>query len=485
MSGSITVYTNANYTGSSKQLGVGRYNDIGIGNDSLSSLRIGAGMKATLYADGGFKGSSMVCVRDTPYVGNGVNDRISSIVVEELTASNVIVYQDAQYQGWSTEFTEGAYNTDRLANVGNDTVTSVIVPDGYKVTLYEDGNFSGKSVILLGDSAGLDGFNDRVSSLRVEKMKALPAPTLAELKQIIEQTAPRLYLHPNDEFGVSSVDWFLARATLKGSDGSARPTSTTALPTGGSDDGSFWLELPTSARAGDLSTAVAYVNAKASTYYVDVQYWFFYPYNGAGNGRITVTGASSDIDLNPMGEHGGDWEHVMLRIELGTRALLAVYLAQHSGGEWVGPGDLQYEGGIPVVYASRHGHASYKSEGSNLTNDTKLKDSVTGVTWFEFGLRNDTGKGQHLDCRSKYQIVGGSFLGTALVPPSWLDYCHRWGPHKVYDRAWIKSTIQTALGNFPGSDSAADAVMNALPDEFKEENGPTGPKKKGSWTGSE
>jgi Vacuolar protein sorting-associated protein 62/Beta/Gamma crystallin len=572
----VTVYKDSNYGGSSRELGVGRYNtsDLGIGNDELSSLKVGSGLKATLYKDADFSGSVMICVQDTPDVGKNVTDQISSIVVEEYSSPGVIVYADSNYQGWSQELAVGSYDkasltigNDKLSSIivpsgyvvtvyedsgfsgksmtltssavdlgnvndevsslviapattatgviiygdsayggwnkelavgsynlsdlgiGNDTLSSLKVPTGYKVTLYRDSNFGGDSMIAVADMSSLDafGFNDLTSSIKVEQMTAVSGPTLAQLQALIAATGPKRYFNPKDEFGPSSVDWFLQRATLVSSNGSTQPASN-GLPTTGSDDGSNWLTIPTQYRGGDLSSAVAYVNAKyQNAYYIDLQYWFFYPYNGGGTGTVTVVEVSGDIDLTPMGEHGGDWEHATFRVELATKDILAVYMAQHDSGNWYTPGALQYENGVPVIYSSKHGHATYKDEGKHLTNDVTLK--AVGVTWFQFGLRNDTDNGTSLDCRTKYQIVAADWLGSQVTAPQWLSYPHRWGPHIEYTTAYLKNVIEVALDPFDFGiypmDEAVDAIYDALPDEMKEEDGPTGPKFKKAWSGTE
>jgi hypothetical protein len=193
------------------------------------------------------------------------------------------------------------------------------------------------------------------------------------------------------------------------------------------------------------------------------------------------------VDLDPMGEHGGDWEHVTLRYQFGPRTLVGVYMAQHSGGVWLSPSQIQLEDGVPVVYASRHGHASYPGEGENLTNSTIVS---LGVVNMSFGLRNDTAKGPGLDCRSHFQVVGADFVGSELQPPAWLDYARRWGPHKVYEPAWIASQISHLIGPIasvytPWGNLSTQQIIDDLPDECKEEDGPTGPKFKDAWKGGE
>ncbi len=76
------VYDDSQYRGFSQNLSVGRYDWGQIHNDSISSLRVPAGMKVTLYSDTHFQAKSKTFTQDTPYVGDDFNDITSSIIVE-------------------------------------------------------------------------------------------------------------------------------------------------------------------------------------------------------------------------------------------------------------------------------------------------------------------------------------------------------------------------------------------------------------------
>ena len=60
--------------------------------------------------------------------------------------------------------------------IGNDSLSSLRVPPGWKVTLYRDANYSGPQVVVTSDT-NLWSFNDQTSSLRVE---ALPGPSVVQ-----------------------------------------------------------------------------------------------------------------------------------------------------------------------------------------------------------------------------------------------------------------------------------------------------------------
>lgn len=83
----ITVYEDAYFGGRGVMLDRGRYDvsDLtarGIGNDWLSSLRIPSGYTVMAYTDGGYGGEMVTYTSDVSYVGDALNDEISSIVVQ-------------------------------------------------------------------------------------------------------------------------------------------------------------------------------------------------------------------------------------------------------------------------------------------------------------------------------------------------------------------------------------------------------------------
>ena len=69
---------------------------------------------------------------------------------------------------------EGSYNLASLQAKGfkNDDLSSLKVPFGYKVTLYADDNFSGRTKVITNDTSWIGSdFNDITSSIKVEKAK--------------------------------------------------------------------------------------------------------------------------------------------------------------------------------------------------------------------------------------------------------------------------------------------------------------------------
>jgi hypothetical protein len=80
----------------------------------------------------------------------------------------VQVFEHCDYIGRSIDLGVGSYKLP--FGMPNDTISSVKVPNGMKVTLFEHDNFQGRSITLTQDSQCLtnQNFNDTVSSIKVE-----------------------------------------------------------------------------------------------------------------------------------------------------------------------------------------------------------------------------------------------------------------------------------------------------------------------------
>jgi hypothetical protein len=320
----------------------------------------------------------------------------------------------------------------------------------------------------------------------------------ADVRKAIETYGPVLRFHPDEQYLMCSIDAFLAHAKLH--DGKTHtdidhPVAA-QLPTGPEEKGRYWLILEDSFKGGDPSGAKAYVHAywKPGLDYTDLQFWFFYAYNGPGtahiNGLIMDTIAhTGDPSLAPLGEHYGDWECFMVRIDNESKKPIGVWLSQHSSGQMFEPNDLnqlQRKGDQFVVYASRNGHAVYPAASANYTEYRKYPDPAypAGI---EFRLRNDTKEGgSSLDCAQHYELISADWLRTITEPP-WLLYPYRWGPEgtKVELSAETCGNIlQAAMGWVPFK-PVVEYLAAYIVAYFETEdlNGPSGPKMKDTWTG--
>lgn len=80
----------------------------------------------------------------------------------------VVVFKDANFRGQSSNLSMGYHDFNDLG-VGNDKISSIRVPRGFSVTVYTDGNYRGRSRTYTNDVDNLEDFNDKVSSIIINK----------------------------------------------------------------------------------------------------------------------------------------------------------------------------------------------------------------------------------------------------------------------------------------------------------------------------
>jgi hypothetical protein len=166
---------------------------------------------------------------------------------------------------------------------------------------------------------------------------------------------------------------------------------------------------------GGRLSAPCYVNARSAPddpAAFDLQYWFFYPFNGREGRHIT---------------HEGDWEHVTVRVT-NTRELrlIAAYLSAHgqNNGGWAVP-DTEAEigpilqltpGGNPIVYSALGSPASYAAAGVHKQAWPKAGDRTSdrGPIW------NTADDLVLLEINDQPAIEGDD-------PFTWLRFPGRWG----------------------------------------------------------
>lgn len=311
----------------------------------------------------------------------------------------------------------------------------------------------------------------------------LPAmPCLHQIHALIKHYGPTVFFHPEELYLPSSVDWFFNNGALlyrKGvSTGEAIHAAGLNLPGGGTNDGEFWIDLPSDDRRdfvkrGDLKSAKLYVHVKPALggTFTDIAMWVFCPFNGPSTLKFGIT----NMAFSRVGEHVCDWEHFTLRISNFTGELWSIYFSQHSGGKWVDAYDLEYiDGNKAVVYSSKNGHASYPHPGTYIQGSSKL-----GI-----GIRNDAIRSNlYVDSSVQYELVAAEYLGDAVTEPQWLQYMREWGPKIVYGSKTELDKIINALP--PGLRNPFGNLIKKLPVELYGEEGPTGPKEKNNWIGDE
>jgi hypothetical protein len=344
-----------------------------------------------------------------------------------------------------------------------------------------------------------------------------------ELQTAIAAVGPVVYFDPDEEFFASSVEFFLSRVGLwneiqgtwqipKGSllDPSTNDLSAAALvpfPRSDSgnpkrdsdyvlkiDDADYPALLP-----GHPDDAPFYVHAKfiPAENATDLVFWIFYPYNGAGVLKLETPGLDRRVDLAPLGVHEGDWEHFLIRVDNDTRRPVKLYLSAHDGGEWIDVSELSRDPatGRMVLYASRHGHATYNTPGDNLSHENEK--TVLGQTVWDIALVNHCAQGQRINVwePGRTQIIAAGFLGAnAPAEPQWLQLPWRWGRYVDFTRSDIAGVIGKILGPVIGDLPIVTEVEDAVADRLIDKNvlggegnsaGPGAVKFKDGWFGGE
>ncbi|WP_162341863.1 Vps62-related protein [Paenibacillus paridis] len=458
----VILYKDGNFTGASQELSAGFYNvnelKAGIGNDTLSSIKVASGYRVTLYKDYNFSGDSKIITADAAWLDD-FNDKTSSLKVEIIGAAHlpVTAYANSPYGGIEQAFGVGNFNVDVLqSGVGNDQISSLRIAPGYKVTLYKDYNFGGASKVLTADAIFIFDFNDSVSSLKVETISPLDATSVAvpnnaysdiSKRQLLETFAPKIWFAQGEAYFPSSVEFtfpYVDRYLNPNSGKYEFKTKTTLDP--------YTLKLPYF--SGDLANAPIYAFWVEKEYNnVDMVYFQFTPYDLGKN----VLGTE-------VGDHVGDWERVTVRlakfVDHNTNYLkpVQVFYGSHSFGttyNWDEVTKLNQT--HPVAYSAFGSHGMWKDQGTHVYQElvvTQLTDVTNqGTAWDTW---NNIQAFQYYP-----NLATGHGLGNAW--PSWLD--------KDYTNPNSGSVYRfgnPAQGTFFGQPLFAD--------------GPTGPQEKGALT---
>lgn len=327
------------------------------------------------------------------------------------------------------------------------------------------------------------GEEPSIACLKNLNSKLHAMPNLDQIHALIKHYGPTVFFHPDEAYFPSSVSWFFSNGSLLyrrgASDGENIDAEGSNLPGGGTNDGEYWIDLPTDDRRervkhGNLESAKLYIHVKPAFggTFTDIMMWVFCPFNGPGTLKIGFM----NISLGKIGQHAGDWEHFTLRVSNFTGELWSIYFSQHSGGQWVEATDLEFiEGNKAIIYSSKSGHASFSHPGIYLQGSSKL-----GI-----GVRNDAAHSNYyVDSSIQYEIIAAEYLGDGVVSePRWLQYMREWGPKIVYD---LRTDLDKIINHLPAMFRNPVAnIFAKFPMELYGEQGPTGPKEKNNWFGDE
>lgn len=165
----ITAYDQANFQGRAQQFTVGKWNrrhlTRKIGDDTIRSVRVPIGMRVTFFVDDDFTGTGYSITHDVKDFG-GVGGKASSLIVDKV----VTLYEDPNYTGKSVALSVGIFPDPDKMKFANDKLSSLRVPRGLTATAYMHGNFTGDYRTYMDDTPSLGDFNDKVTSVIVRAL---------------------------------------------------------------------------------------------------------------------------------------------------------------------------------------------------------------------------------------------------------------------------------------------------------------------------
>lgn len=196
----ITVFTQCNYGGKAINLNEGEFTttklqELGLENNSISSIRVTEGFQVELFENDFYRGSSgTLRQNDDCLVDDRFNDTISSLVVsadaravkqaKALAAApdkrvGITVFGHCNYKGGSVKLRVGRYDIDALAaeSITDNVISSFKIEKGFQVTLYDSPDLSGSGKAFFANDTCLDDdkLNEKVSSLMIEPIKVKKA----------------------------------------------------------------------------------------------------------------------------------------------------------------------------------------------------------------------------------------------------------------------------------------------------------------------
>lgn len=197
------VYTD-DFMGESATLEAGEYDYITLvklGITVVRSLEIPEGYQVKLYEKDNFSGNSVTLTGRVSYsyikskgFGSLMQNTSLRIELKPLEANDltsVIIFAD-NFSGAYKVLKAGNFNVTDITAVGNDKISSLKIPSGFKVTIFEHANFVGRKQELTKDcnqeNLTLLKFNDFTSSLIVE---AIPVKEVKEVVKVEEKEEPK------------------------------------------------------------------------------------------------------------------------------------------------------------------------------------------------------------------------------------------------------------------------------------------------------
>ncbi|ADO73666.1 conserved uncharacterized protein [Stigmatella aurantiaca DW4/3-1] len=252
------------------------------------------------------------------------------------------------------------------------------------------------------------------------------------------QYAPRIWLHHEEYYFPSSVEFFLPNVH------EAQGYLVTNQPLGcdSCTDPQFLDgQRPDQTHVPAYAQIVIRTQGGVPTNITDVIYWSFYPYN---NGKRVCIGWYTSLGCvgaySTFGNHVGDWEHLTVRFVDGRPS--QVYMSQHANGQTFTFGDkaVALDGWHPEAYSAKGSHGLYP-DAARHTYETLFNGDT---------LNDDTSRGIAWNTWDRPVIFTWQPLGTFTGSLSWLNIPSDWGnPASGCDNIISEQSGQCVLNSGP------------------------------------
>ncbi|WP_051943283.1 MULTISPECIES: beta/gamma crystallin-related protein [Luteibacter] len=210
--GGLCFYADYNYQGAEWCPTTLEGNVTGAVVDKISAVRVPDGSKVTLYQHPDFTGKVLEVTADTPNLSNvAFNNLASSFRVDGATAapapttSGTCFYENYQYQGAS--FCTDAATGDIVSGPVVDKISSVRIPAGSRVMLYQHPGRGGLALEITADAPNLTDlqFNNLTSSFDVLPLVTPPTPTPARNVLFVGNSFTHGEFEPAYHFNAANV----------------------------------------------------------------------------------------------------------------------------------------------------------------------------------------------------------------------------------------------------------------------------------------
>jgi hypothetical protein len=166
-----------------------------INNDAMSSLKVGKGVKLTIFNDKGFGGGQIVfCEGEYATLPCNWNDYMSAFRMEKINAKfnpTVKLFSDYGQGKWQKEnlssITIGEWNTE---NICNDAISAIELPAGLEMTIYEHNGYKGREYTFTKPGTYVMdeyGMNDAVSSIKIRRTEYVLKSVEFKNRNVINQ----------------------------------------------------------------------------------------------------------------------------------------------------------------------------------------------------------------------------------------------------------------------------------------------------------